>query len=273
MRDPFYDPPAASGGGPAVAGADAAGGATRAVADPAGTAGASGASAVGTDAGSAKRPARAAKPVQPAEPAKPATPTKPATPPPTKPETPPPTTTTPMPTPSAAPLPTRSAAAPEFSYYRAVVGWGSAAPRTIARLTPLGGRYNPAAVYLGATKPGATYAIFVLGKHATSHGDGTCRTGTRCRMIALRPGDTRRFVVRSPGDGTVRRYTLRLRSLKSVQTTAAGARRARIRVHFDGRDVLRAMSRTPALAEVLAWASYDRSSGLLRPADVDKPAQ
>jgi hypothetical protein len=176
-------------------------------------------------------------------------------------------------------VPTQSVAVPGPAYYRAVVRWGSsadAAPHAIARLTPLGGRRNPAALYLGVTKPGTTYAIFVLGAHATSHGDGTCRAATQCRMIALRPGDTRRFTVRSPADGTVRRFTLRLRSLKSVETTASAALRGRSREHPDGREVLYAMWRSPALAEVLAWASYDRSSGLLRPAAdrgaAEKPA-
>jgi hypothetical protein len=127
------------------------------------------------------------------------------------------------------------------------------------------------------TKPGATYAIFVLGRHAVSRGDGSCRAETQCRMIALRPGDTRWFEVRSPADGTMRRYTLRLSSLRAVRTTATAARRGRIRVHPDGRDVLHAMWRSPGLAEVLAWASYDRSAGLLRPAadraDDEQPAR
>ena len=236
VRDPFYDPPKPADEAGATT-AKSAGGATRAVADPPAAAG--GGAGAGASA-SAKAPATASAPK--------ATRT-------------PPTAVAPD-RPSRSPAP----AARTSRYYRAVVGWGpkDAESHAIARLTPLGGRRNPAALYLGIAKADALYAIFVLGPNATSSGDGACRTGTDCRMVALKAGETRRFVVRSTTGGPARRYTLRVRSVRAIRTGADAARRGRARVHRAGRSVLRAMWRSPVEAAVLRRASYHRRTGLLR---------
>lgn len=237
VRDPFFDPPNPPAASVAT---NATADATRAVAAPAGTAAVN------------QRTAGAAK----------ASPTR---------------ATNPTPSTARRPSP-RAATAPRGSaYYRAVVHWGdspAAAPHTLARLRPLGGRRNPAALYLGVAKADALYAVFVLGPNASSRGEGVCRTGTDCRMIALRAGERRSFVVRHP-DGSEQRFTLRVRSLKIVETSAAAARRARVRVHRYGRSVLRAMWRLPTEAAVLRRASYDTHVGLLRarPTNVEKLAK
>ncbi|MDQ3721703.1 MAG: hypothetical protein M3376_01240 [Actinomycetota bacterium] len=167
------------------------------------------------------------------------------------------------------PSPATAPAQRRATYYRAVVRWGArtgTTPRAVARLTPLGGKLNPAALYLGVAKADALYAVFVLGPNSTSHGAGACRTGTSCRMIALRAGDTRSFVVRSPDGGVPRRFTLRVRSVRAIERSVDVVRRARRKVHPDGRAVLHAMWGIPAEAAVLRRASYDKRSGLLRAA-------
>ena len=159
----------------------------------------------------------------------------------------------------------RPSTRPVGTYYRTVVRWAAAGgePRTIARLTPLGGRADPAALYLGATKAGATYAVFLLGSNATSHGDGACRRATACRIIGLRAGDSQVITVRRPGGTATRRFKLHVRSVGTVATGAARARTMRIRVHPDGRDVMRAMWQHAPTAAALGPLRYDPASGRL----------
>lgn len=168
---------------------------------------------------------------------------------------------------SGTTTPKRTETAPASVYYRAVVRWGTstlAEPHALARLTPLGGRRNVGALYLGITRSDATYAIFVLGPNATSLGDGKCRAGTDCRMIGLRVGEVQRFTVRDPDGGKPRRFTLRVDSLRTVRTSPTAAANGRAKVHSDGRSALRAMWRLPTQAAVLRRGIYDQRSGLLR---------
>jgi hypothetical protein len=170
----------------------------------------------------------------------------------------------------------QTGAPPRGVYHRAVVRWGSsldAPSHAIARLTPLGGRDAPAAVYLGPTRADRLWAVFVLGPNATWRGDGICKAGTGCRMIGLKAGDRQRVSVHGSDGKVVRRYWLRVRSVKTVATTARAARRARARVHSDGRAVLREMRRNPIGALVLANARYDGDAGLLDATDPDAGAE
>ena len=168
-------------------------------------------------------------------------------------------------TPQATPEPT--AAAPAGTYLRTVVRVNAASggrPFPISRLTPIGGAGDPAALFLGVTRAGARYAVFVLGPDATSRGEASCKGATGCRMIGLKAGQTQVVTVR-PAGGVVQRFTLRVESVRTVVSTAARARAARARAHPDGRTVLRDMRGHAATAAVLGTARYDRQAGLLRP--------
>lgn len=235
MNDPFFDPPATSQGG--------------------GTANAADGPAAGSTATAAPETAATAATAAPKPPSK----------------------TTPKDSGSATPkdsettTPKRGETAADSVYYRAVVRWGTstlAEPHALPRLTPLGGRGNIGALYLGMTRSDATYAIFLLGPNAASLGDGKCRAGTDCRMIGLRMGEVQRFTVRDPDGGKPRRFTLRVDSLRAVRTTATAAASGRAKVHRAGRSVLREMWRLPTQAAVLRRVSYDQRSGLLRAARV-----
>lgn len=236
INDPFYDPPAPAAPAAAsiaVAPAPAAGG---------------GATSAGGGATSAGQPSPAGQTAPAPAPKSPATATPNGT--------------------TAAPKPSEPART--SVYYRAVVRWGSSldAPvHAISRLTPLGGRDAPAAVYLGPTRADRLWAVFVLGPNTTSRGDGICKAGTGCRMIGLKAGDRQRVSVHGSDGRVVRRYWLRVHSLKTVRTTARAARAGRARVHPDGRVVLREMRRDPFTATVLGKARYDRDSGLLDATD------
>lgn len=235
LDDPFFDPPKPQD---ADAGSGApAGGATTAV---------------------AKSPTGKAAPRPGTSPAASPKATSPAT------------TTAPAKPAATRPAATRApaATAPAGSYLRTVVRVNGGKRHPIARLTPLGGTAHPAALFLGVAKAKARYAVFVLGPDATSRGDATCKGGTDCRMIGLRAGQTQIVTVRRD-DGTVRRYRLRVESIRKVSTTAARARAARARVHADGRRVVRVMRRHAASATALRTARYDRPAGLLRATGAD----
>jgi len=131
------------------------------------------------------------------------------------------------------------------------------------RLTPIGPTRNPAALFLGVTTAGTRHAVFVLSPDATSRGEGTCTRATNCRMIRLQAGQTQVVTVRR-GDGGVRRYSLQVKSIKAVWTSAARARAARARVHADGRRALAALRHHAATAAALRTARYDERTGLLR---------
>ncbi|HWC25751.1 MAG TPA: hypothetical protein VG474_04120 [Solirubrobacteraceae bacterium] len=135
--------------------------------------------------------------------------------------------------------------------------------RPVSRLTPFGGTADPALVYLGVTRSDARYAVFLLGEHATSEGEGKCEDDTECRVFGLKSGESRIVTVRPPTGAAPRRYRLEVVSVTALTTSAAEAREQRARVHPDGREVLRAMWQSRPIAEALAPIGYDRDSGLL----------
>jgi len=229
VRDPFFDPPAAPSEGEPSGQASAA----LAAAEPAKSAARSPA-AKPADARDAKTgPARAAKPRSPRV------------------------------TKRSGPPVERSVPA-TGTYHRTAASVGAGATtRPLARLTPVGRRRDPAAVYLGVMKVGRPYAVFVLGRHATSGGDGTCAVETSCRIIGLRPGDTQRITVYTADGHVARRYVVHVTSLKRITTSAANARAQRARVHPDGRAAGRAISRDAAGAAALRRVGYRRTTGLL----------
>lgn len=238
LADPFFDPPSTPEA--AEAGAGGGGGSARAV---------------------AKSPTGEAAPRPGAESAKGQT--GPAAPQAGSPAT------TAVPKPRVTPRP--AAATPTSSYLRTVVRMGSADSGKafpIARLTPLGGATDPGAVFLGVANAGARYAVFMLGPHATSRGEATCKGGTDCRMIGLRAGQTQVVTVRR-ANGAVSRITLRVQSIRKVRTSAARARAARARIHADGREAVRDLRRHAASATALRTARYDSRAGLLRAAGAD----
>jgi hypothetical protein len=139
----------------------------------------------------------------------------------------------------------------------------------IARLTPLGGVTDPAALFFGVTKTDsrARYAVFVLGPDATSHGDAICKGGTGCRMFGLKAGDTQTVTLRRRGDGHRLHFTLRVESIRAISTDAARAAARRAHVHPDGRRALRVMRADAATAVALRAAEYDTRAGLLVSSD------
>lgn len=176
----------------------------------------------------------------------------------------PPSTGTPGGAPSATPTPSDDPPA-AGGYYRTEVRWYKhklAKTRPLSRLTPLGGLADTAALYLGVTKASGTYAVFLLGVHATSKGDAKCEDSD-CRVIGLKSGETQRITVASPEGGEAREYVLEVRSVRRAETDAATARAMRHRVHPDGRDVMRAMWSDSATAAALGPIQFDYDSGLL----------
>ncbi len=150
-------------------------------------------------------------------------------------------------------------------YYRTEVRWSAAEggkARPLSRLTPLGGLVDPAVLYLGVTKSSGNYAIFLLGPNATSDGEGECENSA-CRVIGLKSGESQIVTVQPPAGGDVRRYHLDVVRVKAVTTDAATARTMRLRVHPDGRDVMRDMWQHVPTATALRPIQYDRDSGLL----------
>jgi len=150
------------------------------------------------------------------------------------------------------------------AYYRTAARLGAGSTtRPLMRLTPVGARSGPAALYLGVMKVGRPYAVFVLGRRATSGGDATCASDTRCRVIGLLPGDTQTITLHGAGGRPARRFVVHVTSLRRAWTTAAKAGAMRADVHPHGRSALRAMSRSNAVAGALGRLGYRRSSGLL----------
>lgn len=174
---------------------------------------------------------------------------------------------TPAATPPKSPPPAAVA-----TYLRTVVRLNPAAGHSanaIARLTPLGGAADPAALFFGVTKADsrARYAVFVLGPHATSRGDAICKGGTGCRMFGLKAGDAQIVTLRRPGDGRRLRFTLRVESIRAISADAARAATRRAHVHPDGRRALRVMRADAATAAALRAAEYDTQAGLLVSSD------
>ena len=152
------------------------------------------------------------------------------------------------------------------THYRTAARVGSAAgatTRPLARLTPVGRRSDPAALYLGVMKVGTPYAVFVLGRHSTSNGEATCAADTHCRIMGLLPGDSETITVRRTDGRPARRIVLHVASVMRVRTSAATARTMRAKVHPYGRTAMRAMSRSNVVAGALGRLGYRRGSGLL----------
>lgn len=232
IRDPFYDPPEPPAAEVASAPSPAASGASPAASAP------SPAASAASPGGSAGAPKGGGTPAT-------ATPPAHATPPQTTPA-----------------QPTKSA---KSVHYRTVVRWYTAdagVARPLARLTPLGGRAAPLALYLGVTKSKSSYAVFLLAPNATSEGDAECEQSD-CRVIGLKAGQSQRVTMPSPDGGEARRYHLEVVSVKAITADAGAAARMRARVHSDGRDVMREMWQHRPTAEALEPIRYDRDRGLL----------
>jgi hypothetical protein len=147
--------------------------------------------------------------------------------------------------------------------YRTRVRWGQDAKADVhgvSRLQPLGGRSNPALLYLGTTKAGAR-AVFLLGPNASTDGDGTCAEKT-CRVLRLKAGDTMVVTVQGEAGGASRQYTLVIDDIaRSATSSAAAAAKRRARVYQDGRDALNAMIKDAATAAAIGQFRFDRSLG------------
>lgn len=152
-------------------------------------------------------------------------------------------------------------------FYRTLVRMARSEDATthrMSRLTPVGGSADPAALYLGVMKVGTPYAVFLLGRHATSRGDATCNLATGCRIIGLRAGDTQMIVAHTPDGRVLRRVTVHVASVRSVRAGSAKAAAMRAKVHPDGRRVLRRMWRREPTAAALRLVTYRQAEGLLR---------
>lgn len=170
----------------------------------------------------------------------------------------------PVQTTTTAPQPPTKPVA-ESSYHRTEVRWYEATAgkrRPLARLTPLGGRVAPAALYLGVTKSRTSYAVFLLDPNATSDGDAKCED-IACRVIGLKAGQTQIVTLHPPDGSAPRRYHLDVVAVRTIATDAVTARKMRLRVHADGREVMRAMWQHAPTAAALGPIQFDRDSGLL----------
>lgn len=226
IKDPFYDPPEP----PA---AEVASAPSPAASAPSPTASAASPAASATAPKGGGKPATATPPAQP-----------------TSPQT--------TPGPSTKPV-------AEAVHYRTVARWYAAdagKPRPLTRLTPLGGRAAPVALYLGVTRSKRSYAVFLLAPNASSEGDAECEQSD-CRVIGLRAGQSQVVTMPSTDGGEARRYHLEIVSVKAIATDGAAAARMRAKVHSDGRDAMREMWQHRPTAEALQPIRYDRDRGLL----------
>jgi hypothetical protein len=156
----------------------------------------------------------------------------------------------------------REPAASGSSVYRTRVRWDQDAKADVhgvSRLQPLGGRSDPALLYLGTTKAGAR-AVFLLGPNASTDGDGTCAEKT-CRVLRLKAGDTTVVTVQGE-DGASQQHTLVVGDIaRRPASSEAAAAKLRARVYHDGRDVLNAMIKDAATAAAIGQFRFDRSLG------------
>lgn len=165
----------------------------------------------------------------------------------------------------AAPEPADAAPTVAPVHYRTEVRWYEGDPgklRPISRLTPLGGLVDTALLYLGVTKSSGNYAVFLLGANATSDGEAKCEDA-ECRVIGLKTGQSQLVTVQPPDGSRARQYHLEVVEVRAVTTDAATARTMRLRVHPDGRDVMRQMWQNVPTATALRPIQYDRDAGLL----------
>jgi hypothetical protein len=154
-------------------------------------------------------------------------------------------------------------ARPAATVYRTRVRWGKdakAGVRGVSRLQPLGGRSNPALLYLGTTKGGAR-AVILLGPNASANGEGRCAEKT-CRVIKLKAGARTVVSVERRDGGEPRRYTLVVdRIVDQAVASEAAAAKLRARVDHDGRDVLRQIIKDAQTAAAIGRFGFDRSLG------------
>lgn len=169
-------------------------------------------------------------------------------------------------TPQTEPEPAPAATASAARAYRVTVRWGAAGRalgqvRPLTRLTPLGGLAPPVLLYLGVDAA-AKRAAFLVAPAATSTGEGDCLE-RECRIVLLRAGEAQVVDVPQPG-GDVRQHELQVDSIEHHDFgSALLARRSRLRVHADGRDVLRELIRDGSSAKAIGLLNYDYDLGLL----------
>jgi hypothetical protein len=154
-------------------------------------------------------------------------------------------------------------AATAASVYRTRVRWNhndddKARARGVSRLQPLGGRSDPALLYLGTTT--RHRAVFLLGPNASANGESTCAEKT-CRVIKLKAG-ARTVVSVEDKDGGARRYTLVIdRIVRRHVAGKAAAAKLRARVYGGGRDVLREIIKDEQTAAAIGRFGFDHSLG------------
>jgi len=106
-------------------------------------------------------------------------------------------------------------------------------------------------------------ALFLLGPDATSDGEASCARGTKCRVIALEPGETQ-IVDFSPLGAVSEQFDLEVVSVKRHKSaSAAKAASERRHVHPDGADVLRLIAEDEETLEAISGFAYDRSHGVV----------
>lgn len=168
------------------------------------------------------------------------------------------------PSPGSGSAPAAPTASASRSVYRTTVRWssdGSVKPRSIARLTPLGGVASPALLYLGVGED-RKRALFLRGPDATSIGDGRC-VDADCRIVSLASGDSR-IVDLHPAGSAPNQFELEVVSVKRDELArAGGAARARAKEHPDGREVLRSLIQGAPTAAVMGAYSFDRAKGVM----------
>lgn len=179
-----------------------------------------------------------------------------------------PAETTPTPATPAEPVVKPTYYRTEVRFYEATEG----KPRPLSRLEPLGGLVDTAALYLGVTRSSdGLYGVFLLGPGATSDGEAKCEDDT-CRVIGLKSGQSQLVTVQ-PADGSeARQYVLEAVAVRAVTSDAASARSMRIKVHPDGRDVMRSMWEDGPTAAALGPVQYDYDTGLLVKSGADATA-
>ena len=117
-------------------------------------------------------------------------------------------------------------------------------------------------MYLGVGGQRGDYAVFVLGSRATSTGEGSCED-TECRVFGLKEGESQLIDVLDE-NGNTKQFYLDVDTVEKVDAdSATAARRARLRVHPDGRDVLRNLILDPKTAQALGPIRYNWQLGLV----------
>ncbi|HEY0346336.1 MAG TPA: hypothetical protein VGC59_16920 [Solirubrobacteraceae bacterium] len=155
-------------------------------------------------------------------------------------------------------------AATAATVYRTRVRWNhndddKARVRGVSRLQPLGGRSDPALLYLGTTT--RHRAVFLLGPNASANGESTCAEKT-CRVIKLKAGARTVVSVEDEEGGAARRYTLVIdRIVRRHVAGKAAAAKLRARVYGGGRDVLREIIKDKQTAAAIGRFGFDHSLG------------